>query len=162
MLGLPFAALLHSARACEFFTSNLRIVHPWTRATADDAETAIVCMTLTDVAQDDHLIGVTTPVARAAEISGSGGASSSALAIPAGQETVLSETGIFVRLLGLKHGMAVGRAYPMQLVFERGGAVNVDLSVDYGRFGLGRPELESVTQRSPGLPTIRPKWRAAA
>ena len=33
-LALSACTLLRPAHACEFFTTNLRIYHPWTRATA--------------------------------------------------------------------------------------------------------------------------------
>ena len=57
------------------------------------------------------------------------------LLIPAGEETLLSDKGTFVRLTGLNHPLYVARAYPLKLVFEKGGEVNALLSVDFARFG---------------------------
>ncbi len=128
------ALLLPSARACEYFSANLRITHPWTRATGPGAGSAIVCMKFDDVLQDDRLIGVETPVAAGAELGGLGARPEVDFAIPAGRETLLSEAGTFVRLVGLNVPMEVARQYPMDLIFERSGRVAATLNVDYTRF----------------------------
>ncbi|MCV2359857.1 copper chaperone PCu(A)C [Paucibacter sp. TC2R-5] len=127
-------ACLPSARACEFFCTTLRVTHPWTRVSAANATTAIVSMKFDEVTDDDRLIHLETPVAAGAELGGVGvGASKRELnfLIPAGQETLLSETGTFIRLTGLKHPLELGRSYPLTLVFEKGGRIEADLSVDY-------------------------------
>ena len=63
-LGATGLGALHRpARACEFFSSHLRIWHPWTRATRVDADTARLCMRFDEVQTSDRLIGVKTPVA---------------------------------------------------------------------------------------------------
>jgi len=133
-LALSLSLALPAARACEFFTTNLRIVHPWTRATARDASFAVVCMKFDDVAQADRLIGVETPVASGAEMGGAGAGPGVDFVIPEGRESVLSEAGTHVRLTGLKFPLEVAREYPLTLVFEKGGVVNATLSVDYTRF----------------------------
>ncbi|MGK2899952.1 MAG: hypothetical protein ACSLE9_14925 [Burkholderiaceae bacterium] len=46
---------------------------------------------------------------------------------------MLSKSGTFIRLLGLRHALGVGRSYPLRLVFERGGAVDADIGVDHER-----------------------------
>ena len=134
--GLAFAVSLLAppARACEFFSSNLRIFHPWTRATEEGAAFAVVCMKFDEVLQDDRLIGVETPIARAAEMGGPGAGLRIDFAIRAGEESVLSEAGTHVRLVGLNHAVEVARAYPLKLMFERGGEINALLNVDYPSF----------------------------
>ena len=148
-LALGVALLAPAARACEFFSPTLRILHPWTRASEPNASTAVVCMGFDEVSRDDRLIQVLTPVAAAAEMggvvltgfankSGTGTGSSAGpgldFLIPAGQESALSEGGRFVRLLDLRHPLEVGRSYPLTLVFEQGGTVNATLTVDFARF----------------------------
>ena len=138
MLALP------SARACEFFARNLRITHPWTRASAPGATSAVVCMRFDEVTLSDRLIGVESPVAESAEMGGltMGGLTMGGvpvpgpvnLAIPADQLLTLTEAGPHIRLIGLRHELAVGREYPLTLVFERSGSVQTSLSVDYARF----------------------------
>ncbi|MFA6262710.1 MAG: copper chaperone PCu(A)C [Bacteroidia bacterium] len=121
-----------SARACEYFSPNLRIVHPWTRAT--EAGFAIVCMKFDDVTLADRLIAVHTPVAEGAEMGGPGAAPAVDFVIPQGQVSTLGEGGTHLRLIGLKHALEVARSYPMDLVFERGGTVAATLNVDYTGF----------------------------
>jgi periplasmic copper chaperone A len=45
-------------RACEVQLPNLRLMHPWTRATAPGADTAILNFAIEDVTEADRLIGV--------------------------------------------------------------------------------------------------------
>ena len=134
--GLAFGAslALPAARACEYFSVNLRVTHPWTRASGADARYAIVCMKFDAVAQADRLIGVQTPVAEGAEMGGAQAGKAVNFLIPAGEETALAEEGTHLRLVGLRFPLEVARSYPLQLIFERGGALDATLNVDYLRF----------------------------
>jgi copper(I)-binding protein len=134
--GLLLSAGLggRQARACEFFAATLRVSHPWTRAAPQSAEYALVSMRFDDVTADDRLLSISTPVAEAAELVVEGRPAPLPLDIPAGQTTVLGETGLQVRLLKLTQPLEMGRSYPMRLVFEKGGAINALLNIDYGRF----------------------------
>ena len=145
-LALGVALLAPAARACEFFSPTMRILHPWTRASEPGASTAVVCMRFDEVSRDDRLIQVRTPVAAAAELGGvaldgSGSRNNAGTAldfpIPAGRESALSEGGRFVRLLGLRHPLEVGRSYPLTLIFEQGGVVDATLTVDFASFRFG-------------------------
>ena len=137
-LAVVVAPWLPTAKACEFFASTLRITHPWTRATPEDATSAIVCMKFDQVLQDDRLIGADTTLAASAEMGGQTSDHSTRpmvdFAVYKGQDSQLSESGTFLRLLGLNQPLEVGRAYPMTLHFEKGGSIAVDLSVDYASF----------------------------
>jgi copper(I)-binding protein len=133
--GLALCASLVAApiRACEFFTTTMRITHPWTRDTGPDAF-AVLCMKFDQVSETDRLIGVETPVAAAAELVTELGVGTAVnLVIPQDRETVLSEQGTHIRLLELRHPLAVGRSYPLALTFEKGGTVVAQLNVDYDR-----------------------------
>jgi len=145
-LALGVALLAPAARACEFFSPTMRILHPWTRASEPGASTAVVCMRFDEVSRDDRLIQVQTPVAAAAELGGvaltgssnrNGAGNGIDFLIPAGQESALSEGGRFVRLLDLRHPLEVGRSYPLTLVFEQGGVVDATLTVDFASFRFG-------------------------
>lgn len=121
-------------QACEFFSTHMRIWHPWTRATRVDADTAVLCMRFDEVQQADCLIGVETPMARGVRLAGPGapqGAQALDLAIPAGQDLTLTEDGLHLELLDLQQPLQIGRSYPLRLVFALGGAVNATLNVDY-------------------------------
>lgn len=143
--GLAFSSLgwWPAARACEYHTANLRITHPWTRASEAGAETAVVCMKFDEVRVTDRLVLLETPVASGAEMGGAQTGETARRAnqpagvnflIPAGQETHLEERVTFVRLTGLKVALEAGRSYPLRLGFEHGGVVEATLTVDYARF----------------------------
>lgn len=128
-LGLPRPAL-----ACEFFSSHMRIWHPWTRATRVDADTAQVFMRFDEIQQPDRLVGIETPLARGARLAGPGApaqATSLDLAIAAGQDLTLSETGLHIELLDLQQPLQIGRSYPLRLVFASAEPVNATLNVDF-------------------------------
>jgi copper(I)-binding protein len=133
-LAVGAALLAPAARACEFFGVNLRVAHPWTRATAAGATTALVNLKFDQVMRDDRLIGVETPVAEAAEVVGADAGAGVDVPIPAGETTSLGEGGAIVRLVGLKMPLEVGRSYPLKLVFEKGGVIDATLNVDYASF----------------------------
>jgi copper(I)-binding protein len=128
-------------RACEYFSGTLRITHPWTRATLADSSDAVLCMTFDEVQETERLIGVETPVAARAELVTANTASEVNLLIPEGQQTVLSEEGTHIRLLGLTQPLQIGRTYPLRLTFEKAGPVNALLNVDYFRLKLPIPGL---------------------
>jgi copper(I)-binding protein len=140
-LALCASLVAPSVRACEFFSTTLRIFHPWTRATPMDAKTAAVCMKFDEVTKADRLIGVITPVAAGAELVAGGVGGRVDFLIPEGRETLLSEDGTYIRLLGLEQPLLIGRSYPLKLVFEKGGIVDTQLNVDYLQSLLspGRP-----------------------
>jgi copper(I)-binding protein len=133
-LAVGASLLLPGARACEFMTSTLRVTHPWTRATAPDATSAMLGMKFDEVLEADRLVLVETPVASGAEMAGLAAAPQVDFQIPPGQETRLEESGTWVRLLGLKFPLQMGHSYPLRLGFEKGGVYNTTLSVDYTRF----------------------------
>ncbi|MGM9480556.1 copper chaperone PCu(A)C [Roseateles sp. NT4] len=128
-LGLP-----RPARACEFFSSHLRIWHPWTRSTRVDADTARLCMRFDEVQRTDRLIGVETPVATGVRLAGPGAPASAqdlSLLIREGETLTLTEDGLHLELLDLQHPLQIGRSYPLRLIFERAQAVNATLNVDF-------------------------------
>ncbi len=133
-LAAGLALALPAARACEYFSPVLRVTHPWARASAPGASSARVSMKFDEVQQDDRLMGVQTPVASGAELAGPGAEPTIDLLIRSGQETLLTETGLHLRLTGLLLPLEVGRSYPLKLTFERGGTVNATLNIDYARF----------------------------
>lgn len=133
-VGLGLSLVLVPARACEFMTSTLRVSHPWTRATAHDATSAVLGMKFDEVTEADRLILVESPVATGAEMAGELASPNVDFFIPEGRETQLHEASTYVRLVGLRFPLEVGRSYPLRLGFEKGGVYNAVLSVDYTRF----------------------------
>lgn len=130
-----YFGLARQAHACEFFSSHLRIWHPWTRATRVDAETAKLCMRFDEVQRTDRLIGVETPVAAGVRLAGRGApadAQDLSLAIREGETLTLTEDGLHLQLLDLQQPLQIGRSYPLRLIFESAEPVNATLNVDFG------------------------------
>ena len=126
---------LPTAHACQLTMGNFVLVHPWARATAPDATEASVCMGFEEVEAEDWLIGASSPVAESAEMGGEGQNKAVKFRIVKGQSSGLSETGTYLKLVGLKFQLEVGRSFPLTLVFEKAGATTTSLSIDYPRFG---------------------------
>lgn len=135
-LALGAAMQWRQVHACEYFAANLRITHPWTRATPADAPYALMGLRIDEVTQDDRLLAVETPVAASVVYVPHANAAPASLplAITAGHDTVLGDSGPHLRLLGLTQPLELGRSYPLRLVFEKGGSVKATLNVDYTRF----------------------------
>jgi copper(I)-binding protein len=146
--ALGAALVLPPARACEFFSTHLRVYRPRSRATVEGDAFAVLCMRFDEVRLADRLIRVETPVASGAEMSGPASGRRIDVVIPAGTETELTEAGTFIRLTGLKHPLEVGRSYPLRLEFRHGGVVDADIDVDYERLP------DPVTGASSALPSM--------
>ncbi|HEY8880653.1 MAG TPA: copper chaperone PCu(A)C [Roseateles sp.] len=130
-----YFGLARPARACEFFSSHLRIWHPWTRSTRVDADTARLCMRFDEVQKSDRLIGVETPVAASVRLAGPGAPTDRqdlSLPIREGETLTLSEDGLHLELLDLQQPLQIGRSYPLRLIFEFAEPVNATLNVDFG------------------------------
>ncbi len=108
----------------------------WSRATPPHATTGVVYMTLTSAAAD-KLIGVSTPVARQAELHRStdqGGmvrmrSVPGGLELPAGKAVSLKPGGYHIMLIGLKAPLQVGQSIPLRLTFTHAAPVDVEATV---------------------------------
>lgn len=131
-LALGASLVLPPARACEFFSSTLRVTHPWTRVTPQDAAFAIVSMKIDQVIKADRLMGVDTPVAAGAEVISLGIKREVNVLLPRDQETVLGEnSAVQLRLVRLTQPLLIARTYPMRLLFEQGGWLDAELNIDF-------------------------------
>jgi len=133
-MAFSVSLVVPPARACEFITSNFKVIHPWSRATREDATSVAVCMTFDNVTQTDRLIGAESMVCTGAEIGGVGAKPFVDFVIPEGQTTVMREAGTYLRLVGLQFELPVGRQYPLTLNFEKVGPIAATLTIDYARF----------------------------
>jgi copper(I)-binding protein len=129
------ALSLPSAHAHEFFSPNLTVHHPWTRASAAGATSAIVSMKFDDVRATDSLIGAQSRMFEASEFGGVGVTDSNRkgfqYVIQEGQDAELTESGTYLRLLGLKAPLQLGREYPMTLIFSKAGPLKAALLIDF-------------------------------
>lgn len=133
-MALGLSLIVPPVRACEFITSTMKIIHPWSRATREDATSVAVCMTFTEVSQTDRLIGAESMVCSRAEIGGLEAKPFVDFLIPEGQTTVMSEASTYLRLVDLQFELPVGRQYPLKLNFKNAGLVAATLTIDYARF----------------------------
>ena len=133
-----FSAL--PAAAHDYTLGDLRIDHPWTRATGERSPTAAGYLTIRNMgATPDRLVSAETPRAGRVEIHEmtmtdgvmrmrpipDGG-----IVIPAGEEVRLAPGGLHLMIMGPQGAFTQGSRIPLTLVFERAGRIQVELAVE--------------------------------
>lgn len=121
----------------EYTQGPIEIGHPWARASAPMAQAGAAFMTLTNrSAEDDRLIRAEADLSETVELHThlmDGGIMRmrevEAIAIPAGGTTDLKPGGLHVMFLGLKQPLTEGKSFPLTLVFEKAGTIEVAVSV---------------------------------
>ncbi|WXL26761.1 copper chaperone PCu(A)C [Ectopseudomonas mendocina] len=124
-------------QAHEYDAGTLHIDHPWSRAMPPVASTAAAYFVIHNKGdQADRLIGASTPVAAKAELHEhvhAGGVMKMQqvqdVSLPAGGEVKFGPMGYHVMLFGLKKQAASGEKFPLTLVFEKAGKVDVEVAV---------------------------------
>lgn len=128
--GLLAAMLLST----NIYAGDIQIEGAWTRATAPGQEAAGVDMTITSK-QAAMLVGVTSPVASAAELHSMTSEKGmmrmrevKSIALPAGKRLNLRESGYHLMLNGLKAPLKEGEAVPLTLSIKVGkhGVVKIE------------------------------------
>ena len=128
-LGLsPAAAFAH-----EFKVGNLEIVHPWSRATGQSRPAVGYLKIRNNGTAPDRLLGATTRIAEHAMLHANvienGVAKmtpAEGIEIPAGGELVLAPKGEYhLMIMDLKQPLAEGDTFPVTLIFEHAGKVDV-------------------------------------
>jgi copper(I)-binding protein len=117
------------------------IEEPWARASIGTSRPAVVYLTVRNRGDsDDRLIGIKTPAAANVMVHESktvnGVASMSPagpLTIPAEGEVKLQPGGLHMMLSGLKEPLIEGDEFLLTLIFEKNGAISVQVPV----YGLG-------------------------
>lgn len=146
---LALAALGVSGRvapAHDYRFGDLKIVHPWARATAGLARNGAAYVTLSSQGEAiERLLGVTTPVARKARLHGhivEAGIVKmrplEAIEVAPGAPVVLEPGGFHIMLMGLEAPLEAGTTFPLTLRFEKAGAIEVEVRVE--RAGARTPE----------------------
>lgn len=142
-IGLTLVALA-GAHAHGYRIGEIKIGHPWTRATPPAAKVAGVFMTFTNEGGTaDRLIGGSSPVAEKVEIHTMEVVDgimkmrplADGLEVPAGAKVELVPGSFHVMLIGLKQPIAEGDMVPLTLTFEKGGDIEVELAAD--KMGAG-------------------------
>lgn len=134
------------ATAHELEAGDLRIEHPWARATPHGARVAGGFVTIANRGSaDDRLMSASVEIAEHAEIHAMtmtdgvmtmrplpGG-----VVVPAGGEVALQPGGHHLMLVGLKRMLRKGESFAGTLRFEKAGTVEVTFTVD--AIGAGGP-----------------------
>lgn len=124
----PIAALAH-----EFKVGDLEIEHPWSRATGQTRPAVGYLKIRNNGTSADRLLGASTRIAEHvmlhANVIENGVAKMSpaeGLEIPPGGEVVLAPKGDYhLMIMGLKQPLAEGDTFPVTLIFEHAGKVDV-------------------------------------
>jgi copper(I)-binding protein len=146
VLSIALAAMALAATAAQFpafaedpvAVGNLRIMHPWARASAGHGKAGAAFMTITNTGgEDDKLVAAATTNAKKTEIHETkmedgvmkmrmlmGG-----LAIPAGSEVELKPMGLHVMLMGVTEKLVEGETLILTLTFEKAGSVEVAVPI---------------------------------
>lgn len=132
-------ALVSIAQAHEYEAGALHVGHPWARASAGAAPTGAAYLTIENRgAVADRLLAVETQASRRAELHThleengvmkmrevEGG-----IELPAGATVALAPGGLHVMLMGLAAPLEEGARFPLTLVFEKAGRLEVEIAVE--------------------------------
>lgn len=142
-LLLGFSALAQSG--------SVEIKEAWARATPGKAENGAAYLTLASPT-GDRLIGISTPVARKAELHAmklEGGVMMmtplEAVDLPAGQAVTLKPGAVHIMLVGLKRPLQQGQTVQLTLRFAKAGTREVAAAI--GKVGATAPESHAGSHR---------------
>lgn len=138
-LILALALLLPAAQAHEYYAKSFTVIHPWALATEPGATSAPVYLHIADIAEDDRLLSANSNIAervefRAAAADPAGGhqhhpALLAAIALPAATSVALVAETAHLVLVNLTTPLQWQRSYPLTLVFEKAGTMQVMVSI---------------------------------
>lgn len=131
LLALP-------AAAHEYKLGELTIEHPWARATIGQTKNGAAYVTLDNAGEAaDHLIAVETEAAARAELHTHTTVDGvmkmrpvERVEVAPGSPSVLKPGGMHVMLFDLEAPLVEGDSFPMTLVFEKAGRVEVEVRVE--------------------------------
>lgn len=135
LLVILFAA---SASAHEYRLGPIGIAHPWARATAASAANGAVYMAISNEGDSvDRLIGVASPVAGMSHLHTSEEVDGvmqmrpvDAIEIAPGDTVSIEPGGLHIMLMGLGAPLVQGTNFPMTLVFETAGSIDIEVHVE--------------------------------
>lgn len=140
-LGLTAPGFAH-----DFSLGDLHVDHPWARATAPQQANGGAYLTITNAgATPDRLLEAQSPVAGRVELHTHDVDSAGvmrmrqveAIDVPAGEATALRPGGLHVMLIGLEDRLVQGEQFPLTLVFETAGPLEVEVTVEPVTYGVG-------------------------
>lgn len=140
LLILAFAVALAAASpapAHDVTKDGIMVVHPMARPVIEGRPGVVYMAIANEGDQDERLLGARSPAFEAVEMHESyeqGGIAKmravEALEIPAGDTALLEPGGLHMMLFGAKHAIAAGEEFPLILIFEGAGEVEVPVVID--------------------------------
>jgi copper(I)-binding protein len=141
LLGCSIAiamALARGGQAHEVKWGALDIFHPSAPAAATEAKNAVVFMTIDNRgAAPDRLLGAESPVVERVELHRHETDNGSiemrpvdAVDLPSGASVKLTASGVHLMLVGLRQALVEYGTFPMTLIFEDAGRVDVEIQID--------------------------------
>lgn len=126
------------AMAHDFSVGALRIDHPWSRALPPNAPAGAAYFVIHNNGTDtDSLVSASSPIAEKAELHTHVMLGEvmkmqqvDSVAVPAGGEATFAPGGNHVMLFGLKKPLVAGESFPLTLVFQNAGAVDVEVKIE--------------------------------
>jgi len=150
---LALAASLLVAGAAMAQTGAIEIKDAWARATPGKAENGAAYLTI-ESPTADRLTGVSTPVAKTAELhmmTMEGGVMKmrplAGIDLPAGRPVTLKPGAMHIMLVGLKEKLRAGQSFPLTLQLEKGGTREVAVAV--GKVGAMAPDSRGAHPQMP-------------
>ena len=135
-LAAAFCLAAVTAQAHDYNLGDLKIVHPWARATAPSAPAGGTFFTIVNRGATDKLLKAASDVANTVELHThiKDGEVMRMRQVPevdiaGGSETKLAPGGLHVMLIGLKGPLKEGATFPMTLTFEKAGSVTIEVQV---------------------------------
>jgi copper(I)-binding protein len=145
-VALVLGALAGPAGAEDFRLGDIVVGSPWARATAANAKTGAAYMTVANTGNtEDRLVNAASPVAERVELHTHAMDGDimrmrriAALEVHPGEPAIFQPGGHHVMLFGLKAPLREGQSFPLTLVFERAGSLEVRVAVQ--RAGAAAPK----------------------
>lgn len=135
-LTSAFCLAALSAEAHDYNLGDLKIVHPWSRATPAQAPTGAAFMTIINNGATDRLLKAASDAAKVTELhthimDGQVMRMRQVqdIDVAGGAETKFQPGGLHVMLIGLKAPLKEGATFPLTLTFEKAGTVTVEVTV---------------------------------
>ena len=134
---LAAVAMLAPAAAHEEKTGDVTIVHPWSRPAPQGQNGVIYLDIRNNGTADDHLIAVSTPLAKRVELHRSTMEDGihrmekvESIVVPAGGAVELAPGGYHVMLVDLKFMLMAEETIPVTFTFERAGDITTGVAVE--------------------------------
>ncbi|MDP3847844.1 MAG: copper chaperone PCu(A)C [Pseudomonas sp.] len=127
-----------SSFAHDYSAGELQIAHPWSRALPPNAVTGAAYLDVHNQGKTvDRLLGAQTPRATKTEIHTMLQLGEvmkmqklDSVGIPAGGDTKLAPGGTHLMLFGLQKPLVAGERFPLTLLFEKAGKVEVEVLIE--------------------------------